>query len=415
MANKFPLIFDTLDGNKIKELPNGDNLNLQGSSIVDVINVTATGAIQANSLAVNSISIQGSNLSTVARTGNYNDLLNKPSIFSGDFNDLTNKPVIFSGSYVDLTNKPVIPTLISQLTNDAGYVTNVTATLPAANVIGLGTVAVSNDYNDLDNLPDVITRDEITDGTLTIDVNNTGNLTGSVFSDSGTLLVDHINATIPGSVISGTITANINNTGNSAFNEMSAVRLSASIVNIEDLTVEGNLLGDDSVLLIDGNTGRHFGIFLGTLNGDINRAENKLTIAAGNGIDFVPTGLFNVTNAVDITLNATDEVQIFGPTEIGLQSVSGLIQLTSYDKTEIRSTTSSVELQGATNVSLTSSKIFVKATRSAPASSIGAPGDKAGEIVFKNVSGTTYLFYCELDYTGVDNIWRRVALQGGAW
>ena len=37
---------------------------------------------------------------------NYNDLTNKPEIFSGDYNDLTNKPALFSGSYNDLTNKP---------------------------------------------------------------------------------------------------------------------------------------------------------------------------------------------------------------------------------------------------------------------------------------------------------------------
>jgi len=37
---------------------------------------------------------------------NYNNLNNKPVLFSGSYNDLTNKPVLFSGSYNDLTNKP---------------------------------------------------------------------------------------------------------------------------------------------------------------------------------------------------------------------------------------------------------------------------------------------------------------------
>lgn len=35
--------------------------------------------------------------------------------FSGDYNDLDNRPVLFSGSYNDLTNKPTIPTDINQL------------------------------------------------------------------------------------------------------------------------------------------------------------------------------------------------------------------------------------------------------------------------------------------------------------
>lgn len=62
-------------------------------------------------------------LATVATTGDFNDLINKPQFadgFSGNYNDLTNKPTIpadlsdltdttsllFSGDYDDLTNKP---------------------------------------------------------------------------------------------------------------------------------------------------------------------------------------------------------------------------------------------------------------------------------------------------------------------
>ena len=97
-----------------------------------------------------------SSLKTVATTGSYNDLTDKPTLFSGDYNDLTNKPTIpdelkdltddsthrlvsdtekttwnsksdFSGSYDDLTNKPTIPTVptdVSSFNNDAGYITN---------------------------------------------------------------------------------------------------------------------------------------------------------------------------------------------------------------------------------------------------------------------------------------------------
>lgn len=50
-------------------------------------------------------------LKTVAFTGSYNDLINKPDLFSGNYNDLTNKPDLFSGDYNDLTNKPTIPTV----------------------------------------------------------------------------------------------------------------------------------------------------------------------------------------------------------------------------------------------------------------------------------------------------------------
>jgi hypothetical protein len=57
----------------------------------------------------------------------YNDLSNKPTLFSGSYSDLTNKPTLFSGSYNDLTNAP---SLVSEFTNDAGYITTYTETDP---------------------------------------------------------------------------------------------------------------------------------------------------------------------------------------------------------------------------------------------------------------------------------------------
>ena len=68
------------------------------------------------------------NFATVATSGSYNDLTDKPTIpeapdltpyaktadlstvaTSGSYEDLTNKPNLFSGDYQDLTNKPTIP------------------------------------------------------------------------------------------------------------------------------------------------------------------------------------------------------------------------------------------------------------------------------------------------------------------
>ncbi len=47
-------------------------------------------------------------LATVATTGNYNDLTDKPELFSGNYNDLTGTPELFSGNYNDLTGRPEI-------------------------------------------------------------------------------------------------------------------------------------------------------------------------------------------------------------------------------------------------------------------------------------------------------------------
>ena len=81
-----------------------------------------------------------SDLAAVATTGDYDDLINKPSLFSGDYNDLVNKPdlsvyaesadlsaVATSGDYDDLTDKPdlsVYRTSAAQDVIDASKITN---------------------------------------------------------------------------------------------------------------------------------------------------------------------------------------------------------------------------------------------------------------------------------------------------
>lgn len=78
-------------------------------------------AIQNNETVVSTLNnaignkANKSDLATVATTGSYSDLKNKPTIFSGNYNDLTNKPSLFSGSYNDLTNKPTIYTAVTKI------------------------------------------------------------------------------------------------------------------------------------------------------------------------------------------------------------------------------------------------------------------------------------------------------------
>lgn len=143
MANRYPLIIDTTDGNKIKELPNGDSLNLTGNAIVGVSNITSTGALSVASIAAEGNIAAGGNISSpanitagdflisgvsVLNSVDYADLLNKPSLAdvatTGEYEDILNKPIFAavatSGSYVDLSNTPLIPTDIAQLTDESG-------------------------------------------------------------------------------------------------------------------------------------------------------------------------------------------------------------------------------------------------------------------------------------------------------
>ncbi len=70
MANRYPIIVDTTNGNQFRELPEGDNLLLTGSNIVNALNISVIGTVEAQKIV-----IQG-----VEFTGEYDDLENKPVI-----------------------------------------------------------------------------------------------------------------------------------------------------------------------------------------------------------------------------------------------------------------------------------------------------------------------------------------------
>jgi len=100
-------------------------VNLGGTVASDISSLQGSVSGKADS----------SSLATVATSGSYNDLTNKPSLFdgayssltgapslatvatSGSYNDLANKPSLFSGSYTDLTSKPSIPSTLDDLSD----------------------------------------------------------------------------------------------------------------------------------------------------------------------------------------------------------------------------------------------------------------------------------------------------------
>jgi len=73
MANRFPLIVDS-SALQIKEIPNGDNIDLTGNSIVGVVSMTASGSITATG------DITASGNISVGGTLTYSDVTNIDSV-----------------------------------------------------------------------------------------------------------------------------------------------------------------------------------------------------------------------------------------------------------------------------------------------------------------------------------------------
>jgi hypothetical protein len=128
MANRFPLILDTQDGNKIKELPDGDNLNLQGSSILNVQNIQSTGIIDAAEIRVSGETIQAQSIldftdTPVSYQGFANTILKVKNDESGidffsfeDFGDLSLGNVTLKGNILpEFDNNGIIGSSTARL------------------------------------------------------------------------------------------------------------------------------------------------------------------------------------------------------------------------------------------------------------------------------------------------------------
>lgn len=186
--------------------------------------VTATSQLENDGEDGTSYFVEKKDLATVATSGSYNDLTNKPTMTSVTVtqvettgtkiatikvNNVTTdlfapegggsgsqiqsdwtqadstkvdyikhkpnlKAVATSGSYNDLTDKPTIPSKTSDLNNDSGFITKSVNDLTNYTLSSsLATVATTGSYNDLSNTPSI--------PTATSDLNNdSGFITNSV-------------------------------------------------------------------------------------------------------------------------------------------------------------------------------------------------------------------------------------------
>lgn len=193
-------------------LPAATSTALGGVKVGAGLTVAADGTIAATATTDYNSLTNKPVLATVATSGSYADLLNKPTLFSGSYTDLTNKPTLFdgkyssltgapllatvatsgsyadllnkptlfSGSYTDLTNKPTIPTQYTDanaraaISVSGSLAYNATTGVISYTAPTLATVATSGSYTDLTNKPTIPTQ--YTDSNARAAISVTGSL-----------------------------------------------------------------------------------------------------------------------------------------------------------------------------------------------------------------------------------------------
>ena len=137
-----------------------------GGGLVDDVKVNGTSVVDANKVAQIDLTpyAESADLATVATSGSYNDLSNKPSIpaaqVNSDWNassgvaEILNKPnlatVATSGDYDDLQNKPTIPPTLSASGNieiDSNVIKRKEVWLTMAEYTALANPDADTDYH----------------------------------------------------------------------------------------------------------------------------------------------------------------------------------------------------------------------------------------------------------------------------
>jgi hypothetical protein len=235
MANRYPLVIDTLDANKIKELQTGDNLNLADNNIVGVQNITALGTIEAAVLTVNGNRVVAQNFTQLSDTpnsytGNANNFVSVNEAGTG----LQFKPLSAFGT-IDVANMELDGNIIPSVNNFSSigntnfrlanlWSTEMYGSLKAFdNTLVFNAVTGKIAYAAIQGAPTNVSEFTNDVGFATTAGINTaiqnffsggGNLvadiTGSIFADDSSLLVDGTSGKIVGDIyypVEGTIDA----------------------------------------------------------------------------------------------------------------------------------------------------------------------------------------------------------------
>lgn len=137
---------------------------------------------------------------------------------------------------------------------------------------------------------------------------------------------------------------------------------------------------------------------LGSVNINAFALKSEITAAVNTGINNIIDGAPDALNTLNEIAAAISDDENFAA---GVASLIGTKANSAdvYTKSEIDQTFAQVDV------------IKQDAFVAPPTSSIGKVGDTAGMIAING----SFLYYCTGDYTGLSNIWARVALTLSTW
>ena len=357
MANRFPLVLDTTDNNKIKEIQTGDNLYLADNSITGVQNITALGTIDAAQIRV------AGNL-LVAQA--FNDLTDTPSTFVGspnyfvkvkaDGSGLEYRPLSDLGNIeIDTitVDTSIVPSVnnVGNLGTEALKFNEIVSTTLKGNLVSYTEEIVFNattgkvSYAALQGAPTFLS--EFTDDvgflqTSNLDTTLAGlfddgvpfvtDIVGSVFGDDSTVLVDGVSGLVTGNILTsaGTITtltsSQITSTGIT----------SRTVTGNNNLNISG---GGPTYDVVIGDAAQAatkevkiYNAVLDSFNIDTGlgpakiTANTNLSITAGNRVKIdggVPFRFSSVTTANQLAIGAEEGDVIYNTTTSRLQMYQG--------------------------------------------------------------------------------------------